>query len=381
MSSRFLRPRSLAFGVLAIVAPVAVTAATAFPGGSALASANKNEFVQTNLISNRGDQQAQLVDANLQNPWGLALGPTTPLWTADNTANKATVYRINVGGTSVQKVPLEVTLPGGRASTGDPASPTGQVFNPTTGFVVSTAAGSGPAAFLFSAEAGQINAWSPTADPLVSGAATATVEFSSPTAVYKGLAMATASGSTYLYATNFHDGTVDVFDTSFHHVYLPGHFRDRFLPRGYAPFGISEIGGYLYVTYALQNAAKHDDVAGRGHGFIDVYTNSGFLIRRLVSRGGLNSPWGLAVAPAGFGSFGGRLLVGNFGDGLIHAYSLFSGFDHGVLRNSNHKAIAIDGLWALHFGTATTGGTGTLLFSAGINDEQDGLVGSINPAP
>ena len=135
------------------------------------------------------------------------------------------------------------------------------------------------------------------------------------------------------------------------------------------------------MTYALQNAAKHDDVAGPGHGFIDIYTTNGFLVKRLVSRGDLNSPWGLAEAPDGFGPFGGRLLVGNFGDGLIHAYGLFSGRPHGALLDEKRQPIQIDDLWALKFGTATTGGTGTLLFSAGINDEKDGLIGSINAVP
>jgi uncharacterized protein (TIGR03118 family) len=360
-----------------------IAAAVIVPSGSALAHSERNEFRQTNLISNRSDQGAQVVDANLQNPWGLAMSPTSPLWVADNNAGAATVYRINAGGTTAAKVPLTVTLPGGRVSTGDSSSPTGQVFNPTSGFVVTTKAGSGPGLFIFSAEAGQISAWNPVADPVVAGSSTATVEFSSPTAVYKGLTIASTRHGTFLYASNFHDGTVDVFNSQFQLVHLRGHFRDPFLPRGYAPFGIQEINGFMYVTYALQNAAKHDDVAGPGHGFIDIYTNTGFLVDRVASRGALNSPWGLALAPAGFGPFGGRLLVGNFGDGLIHAYGRFSAgpFSSGgrTLLDAHHMPIQIDDLWALTFGTASTGGTGTLLFSAGINDEKDGLVGSVNP--
>jgi len=380
MSSRFLRPRSFAVGVLAVALPAAVAVA-AIPGGSALASSAGNKFHQTNLISDRGDQGAQVVDPNLQNSWGLAFSPTSPLWVADNNSGVATLYSINVGGTTAAKVPLTVTLPGGRASTGDGSSPTGQVFNPTSGFVVTSKAGSGPGLFIFSAEAGQISAWNPVADPVVAGASTAQVEFSSRTAVYKGLAIASTRHGTFLYASNFHDGTVDVFNSRFHLVHLRGGFRDRRLPAGYAPFGIQEIRGFIYVTYALQNAAKHDDVAGPGHGFIDIYTTNGFLVKRLVSRGDLNSPWGLAEAPDGFGPFGGMLLVGNFGDGLIHAYGLFSGRPHGALLDKSRQPIQIDDLWALKFGTAATGGTGTLLFSAGINDEKDGLVGSINPVP
>jgi uncharacterized protein (TIGR03118 family) len=371
-----------AVGLLTGAVTAAAALATAAPGASALASGAENEFHQTNLISNRSDQGAQVVDPNLQNPWGLALGPATPLWVANNNSGTATVYNINVGGTTAQKRNLTVSLPGGRASTGDGPSPTGEVFNPTSEFVVKSPAGSGPALLIFSAEAGQISAWSPVADPITpAGASTAQVEFSSPTAVYKGLTIASTDDGTFLYASNFHDGTVDVFNSNFKLVHLAGDFTDPHLPSGYAPFGIQGIDGLIYVTYALQNAAKHDDVAGPGHGFIDIYTTNGFLVERLVSHGDLNSPWGLAVAPQGFGAFGGNLLVGNFGNGLIHAYGLFSGTFSGTLLNEQRQPIQIDDLWALKFGTATTGGTGTLLFSAGINDEKDGLVGSINPVP
>jgi uncharacterized protein (TIGR03118 family) len=274
----------------------------------------------------------------------------------------------------VQQVPLTVTLPP------MDSSPTGQVFNPTSGFVVTTKAGSGPGLFIFSSEGGQIIAWNPVADPVMNGASTATVEYSSPIgAVYKGLALASTRFGTFLYATDFHNGRVQVFDSRFHPVRLPGSFRDRHLPDGYAPFGIREINGLIYVTYAKQDADRHDDVAGRGHGFIDVFTASGFMVERLVSRGDLDSPWGLTVAPRGFGPFGGKLLVGNFGDGRIHAYGLFSGRPDGALRGRHHQPVTIDGLWALQFGTATTGGTGTLLFSAGPNGEANGLLGALNP--
>jgi uncharacterized protein (TIGR03118 family) len=381
MSSRFFRPRSFAVSLLAVAVPAAVAVATAAPGASALAFGAENEFHQTNLISNRSDQGAQVIDKNLLNAWGLALSPTSPLWVADNNAGVATLYSINVGGTTAAKVPLTVTLPGGRAATGDSSSPTGQVFNPTSGFVVTSKAGSGPGLFIFSAEAGQISAWSPVADPITAGASTAQVEFSSKTAVYKGLTIASTEDGTFLYASNFHDGRVDVFNSQFHRVHLRGHFRDGDLPMGYAPFGIEQIDGFIYVTYALQNALKHDDVKGPGHGFIDIYTTNGFLVKRLVSGGDLNSPWGLAEAPGGFGPFRDKLLVGNFGDGLIHAYGEVSGQSLGALLDEKRQPIQIDDLWALKFGTATTGGPGTLLFSAGINDEKDGLVGSINAVP
>jgi uncharacterized protein (TIGR03118 family) len=381
MSARFFRPRRLAVGALAVAVPAAVAAALTVPSGPALASGPGNEFHQTNLISDLSTVGAQIVDKDALNPWGLAFSATSPLWVSDNNSGLATVYSITPGGLTAKNAGLVVTVPGGRASTDDGSSPTGQVANSTTGFVVTTAAGSGPAAFIFDSESGQISAWNHTADPIsATETSTATLEYSSPTAVYKGLTIATNDEGTFLYAANFHDGTVDVFNSQFQLVHLDGDFTDPNLPPGYAPFGIQNIDGLIFVTYALQDAAKHDDVAGHGHGFIDVYTSNGFLIERLVSRGALDSPWGLAVAPQGFGPFSGDLLVGNFGDGLIHAYGLFSGQPFGPLLDEQHQPIQINGLWALKFGTASTGGTGTLLFSAGLNDENDGLIGSINPA-
>ncbi len=378
-------PRRSAFAVFtagAIALTLAGAAAATASGPTRSSHHAENEFRQVNLISNRSDQGAQVVDPSLQNPWGLAFGPTTPLWAADNNAGVATVYAVSPGGTKASKLSLTVTLPGGRASTGDGPSPDGQVFNPTTGFVVTSKAGAGPALFIFSAEAGQISAWSPKADPIsATGRSTGQVMFSSRTAVYKGLAIAATDDGTFLYASNFHDGTVDVFDSNFHRVHLLGNFRDPALPAGYAPFGIQNIDGLIYVTYALQDAQKRDDVAGPGHGFIDIFTTDGLLIKRLASRGHLNSPWGLARAPQSFGRFGGDLLVGDFGDGLINVFNQFSGHFIAQLRDEHHMPISIDDLWGLRFGTATTGGTRTLLFSAGINDEKDGLVGSINAVP
>ncbi len=375
MSSRLPRIRSFATGVLAVAIPAALAVATAAPAASARTNHGpENEFRQTNLVSDLNTVGAQVVDPNLKNSWGLALGPTTPLWVADNGTSVATVYNVSPGGATASNAGLTVTLPPADSA------PTGQVFNPTGDFVVKSKAGMGPALFIFSSEGGQIIAWNPAADPVVNGKSTAQTEFSSKTAVYKGLAIASTRFGTFLYASNFHDNRVDVFNTRFHRVHLFGDFRDRHLPRGYAPFGIRAIDGLIYVTYAKQDADRHDDVAGPGHGFIDVFTPSGFLLERLVSRGALNSPWGLEVAPRGFGPFGGKLLVGNFGDGRIHAYGLFSGRPDGTLRTKHHKPITIDGLWALQFGTATTGGTGTLLFSAGLNGEADGLVGALNPA-
>ena len=370
-STTLPRFRTLAVGVLAVAIPAALAVAPA-ASASARFGGPPNEFRQTSLVSDRGGA-APLTDPDLKNAWGLALGPTTPLWVADNGTGVATLYSITPGGGMAQKVPLTVTLP--PANSG----PTGQVFNPTSGFVVSSKAGSGPGLFIFSSVTGKIIAKCPVADPPAGGASTAQVEFSSRTAEYTGLALASTRAGSFLYAADFHNGRVDVFNSRFRPVRPFGSFRDRQLPRGYAPFGIQAINGLIYVTYARQDAARQFDVPGRGHGFIDVFTPSGFLVKRLVSRGDLDSPWGLAVAPKGFGPFGGDLLVGNFGNGQIHAYGLLSGRPDGTLRGRHHQAVTISGLWSLLPGTATTGGTGTVLFSAGPNGGADGLIGALNP--
>jgi uncharacterized protein (TIGR03118 family) len=375
------RAITLAMTTLASGVLFAATAVPAGAVGSDPAAAPAPTFQQTNLVSNISTEGAQLVDVNLQNPWGLALSPTSPLWAADNNSGVATLYSIPPGGTSVTKVGLTVNIPGGRASTSDGPSPTGQVFNPTTGFVVTSPSGSGPAAFIFDSESGQITAWNPTADPITSGLSTGTLEYSSPTAVYKGLTLVTGDNGTFVYAANFHDGTVDVFNSQFQLVQMPGGFTDPSIPAGYAPFGIQDLNNLIYVTYAKQDAQKHDDVAGPGHGFIDVYTPDGFLVERLASRGTLNAPWGMAIAPSSFGRLAGMLLVGNFGDGRINVFNPFTPNRFlGQLKDQQGRAITIQDLWALTVGTASTGGTGTVLFSAGIHHENDGLLGSINPA-
>ena len=241
---------------------------------------------------------------------------------------------------------------------------------PTTGFEITPGQ---PAAFIFASESGHITAWNPS-----QGTSAATMA-STPDAVYKGLALASTSSGPYLYAANFHAGTIDVFDPSFTLTTVGGSFTDPSLPAGYAPFNVQEIGGSLYVTYALQDADAEDDVAGPGHGFVDVFTPDGAFVRRLISQGRLDSPWGLALAPSDFGRFSGALLVGNFGNGRIHAYDPATGHLLGTL-SANRHAIVIDGLWGLRFGNGVAGNTNSLLFSAGPKDESHGLFGVINPA-
>jgi uncharacterized protein (TIGR03118 family) len=275
------------------------------------------------------------------------------------------------------KVPLEVRVGGG---------PTGAVFNGTTDFVVTNGTASGPALFLFASEDGTIRGWNPgVPPPAPSLEAQVAVDRSNVGAIYKGLAIgSTPSSSPELYAADFHNARVDVFDGSFNLVSTPGAFIDPGLPTGYAPFGIQSIGAQVFVTYAKQDADAEDEVGGHSLGFVDVFDMSGAFQGRVATRGQLNAPWGLALAPSSFGRFAGDLLVGNFGDGEIHAYQFLDGAwaPRGALRGTDGVPIAIDGLWALEFGNGApaNGPTDTLFFTAGPDDESHGLFGTIRVA-
>src|SRR5213594_1858065 len=277
--------------------------------------------------------------------------------------------------------PLKTTPVGapGTLTVSVPGAPTGVVFNGGTGFAVSNGTATAPARFIFATEEGTILGWSPA---VALTQAVVAVDNSAGGAVYKGLAIASTAAGDRLYAANFHAGTVDVFDAGFHPVL--GGFTDADLPPGYAPFGIRHLGGTIYVTYALQDADKHDDVAGVGHGFVDAFDTEGNLLRRVASTGRLNSPWGLAVAPSDFGTFSGNLLVGNFGDGHINAFDPghFRGDGalrpRGQLHAADGRPIAIDGLWAIAFGNgAAAGPTNALFFTAGPIHEEHGLFGKL----
>jgi uncharacterized protein (TIGR03118 family) len=347
--------------------------------GAVPASAHTTAYRQINLVSDQPGK-APLTDPDLVNAWGLAASPGTnakpgsPQWVADNGSDKATLYT-GATATSVTKAGLVVSVTG--------AAPTGQVFNSAAaGFVVSDKQGhSGSSVFIFDTENGTIDGWSPTVGATSSNPSTVTevARDNGANAVYKGLAIAQASdGKTYLYATNFRSGRVEAYDSTFKPVQLPGGlFVDPRLPAGYGPFGIAEINGMLYVTFAMQNATLHDDVAGLGHGFVDVFTNDGAFVHRLASRGALDSPWGLALAPAGFGRFSGDLLVGNFGNGHINVYSPSTGRHLGQLQQPSGRPIVIDGLWGLSFGNGNAARTDELLFSAGPDGESHGLLGKI----
>ena len=346
---------------LAAVGAAALTLLIAAPGH---ADSPPPRFTEVDQVSNQPGA-AKLTDANVVNAWGLALSPTSPLWVANNGTNTATLYSGGVGGATVTKVGLTVTIAGG--------APTGQVFNDTTDFVVSGPGGSAPARFMFASEGGEITAWNPAAT-----GTTAVVVGSHDGAVYKGLALAHTSHGNFLLATDFAGGHVDVYDSGFHRLTLPdAYFHDGHLPAGYAPFGVLTVGDQVFVSYAKQVPGSEDEAHGQGLGIVDEYSDLGLSVRRIATRGALNAPWGMAVAPAAFGSFAGALLVGNFGDGHISAYR---GDDLlGQLRDTSGHKIAIDGLWGLLPGTANTGGVGTLWFSAGPNDEADGLVGQLIP--
>jgi uncharacterized protein (TIGR03118 family) len=346
------RMRSRGMVALAAVAVALLTAAGA-------PAAGENVYTVTTL-------QSTATDSSLVNGWGLAALPGSPWWVADNETNVATLY--NAAGT---KAPLTVQVAN---------APTGAVANDAgTGFVVTkqtlTGPVSGSSRFIFATEEGTILGWSPTVD-----GTNAIVAVPNTTgAIYKGLAIA----PNRLYATDFHNARVDVFNNSFQPVTSPGAFTDANLPDGYAPFGIQNVNGTIVVTYAKQDADAEDEVAHQGFGFVDAYDTSGNLIHRIAQHGQLNAPWGIAMAPAtDFGAFSGDLLIGNFGDGEISAYEPEHGTWElvGQLRTSDHKVLSIDGLWALEFGRgalANNGSTNTLFFTAGPNDETVGLFGKI----
>jgi uncharacterized protein (TIGR03118 family) len=346
-----------------VLAAIGAAALLVLPSSPAQAGSPTPRFTEIDQVSNQPGH-AKLTDAHVVNAWGLALGPTTPLWVANNGTNSATLYSGGLGGATVGQPSLVVT--------NDSDAPTGQVFNPsTTDFTVTTTAGTGPAKFIFDSESGDITAWA--------SAATGThaiVVASVPGAVFKGLALWQTPLGAFLLAADFAHGRIDVFDRTFTQVDLAGElFKDPRLPSGYAPFNVMTNGEQVIVAYAKQQAGSTDEQAGAGLGFVDEFGNLGTSVRRIASRGTLNAPWGLAIAPQSFGRYAGALLVGNFGDGRI---SVFRG-DHFLdqLRDTRNHVISIDGLWGLLPGTATTGGVDTVWFSAGPDDESNGLVGQL----
>jgi uncharacterized protein (TIGR03118 family) len=353
MSRRFLALTAAVALVLGVAAPVAAR------------NVNANNLYGVHLLFSDVPGLAAHTDGSLVNGWGISHLPTSPWWVSNNGTDTSTLYN-TTAGVPETKVPLTVTVPDG---------PTGQVANAQGGFAVDAHEGSGSltSRFIFANENGQIYGWNGKGTVAILGAST-------PGARYFGLAIGGAGSSTHLYAGNFHTGGVDVFDNTWTHVHLAGDFKDPTLPAGYGPFGIQGVGNTIYVAYAKQDADAEDEVHGEGLGYVSAFDLDGNFVARVASAGDLNSPWGIAQAPADFGKFSGDLLVGNFGDGRIHAFraTLDGWEDHGVVKGTDHRPIVIDGLWGLGFGNgAAAGPTNTLFFAAGPKDETHGVFGSI----
>lgn len=336
------------------------------------------------VLTGLGFPAAAHVDPNLINPWGVSFTPTSPFWVSDNNAGVSTLY--TAAGVQVSP-PSPVTIFTPPGQTPGTATPTGQVFNSDpTAFIVSNGITSGSANFIFVTEDGTISGRSGAVDPSQSFKG---VDNSGSGAVYKGLAIATIAGSQVLYAANFHAGTVEMYNSSFGFVKS---FTDPSLPpvppgtppgQNWAPFNLRVLNGQLLVSFALQASGGHDDQAGPGNGFVDVFNTDGTFVKRLINTGDpLNSPWGLDIAPAGFGAFANDLLVGNFGDGTINAFDPNSGAFLGTLTDANGNPFVIGDLWALVNGNNGAGSNpNAVFFTAGLMDEAHGLFGELAIAP
>ncbi len=330
------------------------------------ATVSAQHYQQTNLVSDVPGLAA-VTDPNLVNAWGLTASGTSPWWVADNGTGVSTLY--NGAG---HIVPLVVTVPPPPGSP-PPSTPTGIVSNSSSDFQVDT---NKPAKFIFVTEDGTISGWNsgPNAILKVNHAGSA---------IYKGATIAQVNGSNFLYVANFFNGSVDVFDTNYAPSPVPtGAFTDPNLPNGFAPFNIQNIGGNIFVTFAKQSDDKHDEIDGPGLGFVDSFDSNGVLLQRFRSGHWMNAPWGVALAPDGFGKLSGKLLVGQFGSGEIASFDPGNGNFQGLLRGLHGQPLEIEGLWALRFGNgAAAGPLTTLFFTAGIDDEQHGLFGTITPVP
>lgn len=349
--------------LIATGAAIGLLLALAIP----VAAKDPNSYVATTLTTGPSP------DADLVNAWGLSRGPGTPWWVADNGTDLSTLYRAD--GSKVTPTP-RVEIPGG--------APTGTVFNGLSGTPDFDFGGDN---FLFSSEAGIISAWR--------GALGTTAEIGNDDfaddAVFKGLAIGTADvgdgAQQYLYATDFHNGLVRVFDRTFAAQTWDGAFVDPKLPNRYAPFGIQNLNGMIFVTYAKTQAGSDDEAAGQGRGIVDAFATDGSFLARVGAHGLLNAPWGLAWAPSNFGRFSGDLLVGNFGDGKVLAFAWNGHNWHpaGQLMGTDHEPITVDGLWAIAFGGGTNlvnnGPANSLFFTAGPDDEDGGAFGTITVAP
>ena len=348
-------------------------------GGGTTASAI---YTMTPLVASSSAITALQTDAHLVNAWGLAFNPTADAWIANAGTSTSTIYDGN--GTAMAPYsggPSSIAIPAGSSGT---AEPTGVVFNATSQFVISSGGNSAPASFLFATLGGTIEGWAQGADP---NSAVIAYDGSGRGSMYTGLTMAKdSSGNIFLYAADFKNATVDVFTASFALQPVGGAFFDAAIPPGYAPYGIQNIpasngSAQIYVTYAEPaNTAQHVTM-GAGLGYVAVFDADGTLITTLVSKGALNAPWGVALAPGNFGPLSGALLIGNFGDGAINAYNPTTGASMGPLMLTSTQQLFISGLWALQFGNGVSGSsqpTNTLFFTAGPNGEAAGQYGRID---
>lgn len=338
-------------------------------------------FIQTNLISD-GSVPAVQTDPNLINPWGVSYGPTSPFWISDNGTGLTSIDSLTVAGVTLNVIPPVTIAP---ASPGEgPSAPTGQVFNSFASSGAFSLQNGSPATFLFATEDGTISGWNPAANADSIIAVNQSINPADGSeelglgAVYKGLAIAQTDDGPKLYAANFRHGSVDVFDQNFNQV---SSFTDPNLPSGFAPFNVQVLENKLFVTFAMQDDMKHDDVAGAGNGFVDEFDLQGHLLQRVASGQPLDSPWGLAIAPPSFGTFAGDLLVGNFGDGTIDAFDLKHDDKFaGQLTDASGHPIVIPDLWELIPGNdGSAGNSNTVYFTAGLQDEMQGLFGSLTP--
>ncbi|MFL6709523.1 MAG: TIGR03118 family protein [Massilia sp.] len=328
--------------------------------------ATASKFASTALVSD--GTGAAHTDAKLVNAWGIAFNPTGFVWVNNNGSNSSTLY----DGNGVPQT-LVVGIPAGTAGA---AHPTGIVFNSSTDFKVTQNGVTGAAAFIFVGEAGTVSGWSPA----VNRTASITVVDGGGTGpVYKGLAIGKVGAANFLYAADFRNGAIDVFDGNFAKVSLAGSFRDPNLPTGYAPFNIQAIGDKLYVAYARRATGATDESKGAGFGVVALFDTSGNYIKELTSGGVLNAPWGLTQAPANLGTFSNAILVGNFGDGKINAFDPNTGAWMGALSKADGNPVVIDGLWGLAFGNGVSAQPVTTLFyTAGPGDEAHGAYGRLD---
>jgi uncharacterized protein (TIGR03118 family) len=351
-----------------------VLAALTFMSALLPTMARAQHYTQSNLVSNLSGV-VPTTDPNLQNAWGLVHGPSTPWWVSNNAGGTSTLY---TGAGAI--IPLVVTIPNAPSHPA-PGSPTGVMFNGSpTDFLLAPGM---PAIFLWVTEDGTVQGWNPGVKPT-----TAVIEVDNSQvpnhtngAVYKGATIAEIDGGKFILAANFRSGRVDVFDTDFNQEKISEEkFEDDHIPHHFAPFNVQGYGPNIYVTYARQDAAKHDPVGGAGLGFVDVFSSKGRLLARLEHGDWFNAPWGVVLTPADFGEFSHTLLVGNFRGGTVAAFNPLTGHFLGNVLNPNGSTLNIDGLWALGFGNGGNSGPGnTLFFTAGPDNESNGLFGTLTP--